>query len=299
MNERGHFRQYESIKFPKEHLKVIEGVNHIINEYEAQGFSLTLRQIYYQFVARDWMDNNDLKYKWLGGIVSRGRMAGLISWTAIEDRGRNLRGYTTFESPKEAVKDARDSYKIDMWQNQPFRVEVWVEKAALEGVIGQMCNKLRVDFFATRGYNSQSEQWEAGRRFARYIQKGQRPIVFHLGDHDPSGLDMTRDNRERLSIFAGMPIMVQRLALNMDQIERYGPPSAPGKITDGRLKAYEQTHGTDQVWELDALDPKVIHELIEDAVLKVRDQKLWDEMLTKEVSEIRMLDEVLTLLGSE
>lgn len=297
--EKGHFRCYVPKKFNKDHLAVIDGVNHIIEEYEEQGFSLTVRQIYYQFVARDWIVNNDTKYKWLGGIISDARLAGLISWTAIEDRGRNLRGYQTWDSPRQSMQAARNEYKTDMWQNQPFRVEVWVEKAALEGVIGSMCNKLRVDFFATRGYNSQSEQWQAGQRFADYIRKGQRPIVFHLGDHDPSGLDMTRDNRERLAMFAGMPIMVQRLALNMDQIERYNPPSAPGKITDGRLAAYEREYGTNEVWELDALDPKVIHGLIEDAVLRVRDEKLWEEMLAREVSELRMLDEVLDILGGK
>ncbi len=299
MNETGHFRAYIDKKFSPEHEKIIAAVNHIVEEYESQGFSLTLRQIYYQFVARDWMANKDSEYKRLGNIVSEGRLAGLISWTAIEDRGRNLRGYNTFKSPAEAVRSARAEYKIDMWENQPWRVEVWVEKAALEGVIGSICGKLRVDFFATRGYNSQSEQWQAGQRFARYIQKGQRPIVFHLGDHDPSGIDMTRDNRDRLSIFAGVPITVQRLALNMNQIEKYGPPPNPAKESDGRHRKYVEEYGTYNSWELDALDPKIIHELIESNVNLIRDEKLWDEMLAREVSELRMLDEVIDLMGGK
>lgn len=296
MNEKGHFRSYVPKTFTKAHQEIIAAVNHIIEEYEEQGFSLTLRQIYYQFVARGWIENKDTEYKRLGNIVSDGRLAGLISWTAIEDRGRNLRGYRTWDSPTKAVKEAREDYKIDMWQNQPWRAEVWVEKAALEGVIGSICGKLRVDFFATRGYNSQSEQWQAGQRFANYIRKGQRPIVFHLGDHDPSGLDMTRDNRDRLGLFAGVPVMVQRLALNMDQIEKYDPPPNPAKTTDGRYEAYRQQYG-EESWELDALDPKVIHDLIEDAVLRIRDPKLWGEMLEREVSEIRMLDEIISLMG--
>ena len=81
-------------------------------------------------------------------------MAGLVSWTAIEDRNRTLMGLTTYKSPKEAVQDRRQNYHIDKWEDQPWRPEVWVEKAALEGVIGGICDKLQVDFFATRGYNS-------------------------------------------------------------------------------------------------------------------------------------------------
>lgn len=291
----GHFRCYKDKDFSKAHLEVIRAANHIIEEYEKKGFSLTLRQIYYQFVARGWMPNKQTEYDRLGGIVSEGRMAGLISWTAIEDRNRNLMGTRTYDSPSAAVKETRESYAIDKWENQPWRPEVWVEKAALEGVVGSMCNQLQVDFFACRGYNSQSEQWRAGQRFADYIRKGQRPIVFHLGDHDPSGIDMTRDNRDRLGIFAGTPIMVQRLAMNMPQIEQYDPPPNPAKSTDSRFAEYQAEFG-DSSWELDALDPVVIHDLIEEAVKQVRDEALWDQMLAREVSEIRMLDSVIEML---
>lgn len=292
----GHYRCYRPKKFTKDHIKVIEATNHVVEEYDRKGFMLTVRQIYYQFVARGWMPNKQTEYDRLVGIISEGRLAGLISWTAIEDRNRNLMGTRTFESPKDAIKDRRDNYHIDKWADQPWRPEVWVEKAALEGVVGGMCEKLQVDFFACRGYNSQSEQWRAGQRFARYVQKGQRPIVFHLGDHDPSGLDMTRDNRERLSLFAGIPVMVQRLALNMPQIEQYNPPPNPAKKTDSRYEQYSNQYDTDESWELDALDPTVIHQLIESAVLKVRDETKWDQMLAREVSEIRMLDSVIETL---
>lgn len=296
MSDRGHFRCYRPKKFTKDHLKIIEAANHIINEFEAKGFSLTLRQIYYQFVARGWLPNRQTKYDRLGDIISEGRMAGLVSWMAIEDRNRNLMGHSTWDSPREAVKERAGEYKIDMWEDQPWRPEVWVEKAALEGVVGSMCDKLRVNFFACRGYNSQSEQWRAGQRFARYIQKGQRPIVFHLGDHDPSGIDMTRDNRDRLSTFAGMPIIVQRLALNMPQIEEYGPPPNPVKMTDSRVGSYREQFG-DSSWELDALDPTVIHDLIKDAVKQVRDEAKWDAMCEREVAHRRMLDEVISMLA--
>lgn len=292
----GHFRCYKPKKFTTDHMSIIKAANVVIDEYEAKGFSLTLRQIYYQFVARDWIANRQSEYDRLGSIISEGRLAGLISWTAIEDRNRSLMGTNTFASPRDAIQSVRRRYAIDKWQNQPWRAEVWVEKAALEGIVGSICNKLQVDFFACRGYNSQSEQWRAGQRFAGYIQRGQRPIVFHLGDHDPSGLDMTRDNRDRLSMFAGVPILVQRLALNMPQIEEHRPPPNPAKSTDSRFRDYAEQFGTTSSWELDALDPTVIHKLIETAVKQIRDETLWEQMLTREVSEIRMLDAVLETL---
>lgn len=289
-DEGGTYRAYVPKKFNANDLAHIDQANAIIAEYA--GFALTLRQLYYQFVARDLFSNNIKNYNYLGRIISEGRLAGVVSWTAIEDRGRNLMGLRTHKNPAEAIKALRAEYKTDLWKNQIIRPEVWVEKQALEGVIGTICDELRVNFFATKGYNSQSEQWRAGRRFAGYIQKGQRPIVFHFGDHDPSGLDMTRDNRERLAMFAGMEIQVIRLALNMDQIEHWSPPPNPAKVNDPRADAYIARYG-DESWELDALDPAQIQGLIKEAILPFRDPALWSEALAEEARGKDELDIVI------
>jgi len=201
-------------------------------------------------------------------------------------------GLETLAGPADAVKKARADFRLDLWADQPCRPEVWVEKQALEGVVGSICNELRVDFFATKGYNSQSEQWRAGRRFADYIVKGQRPIVFHLGDHDPSGIDMTRDNYTRLSLFAGVPITVIRLALNMDQVEEINPPENPAKVSDPRAAAYIEEYG-DSSWELDALDPRYIHRLIGNAVARFRDQERWNKRLAQEAEGLNELDTII------
>jgi len=285
----GHFVCYVPRKFQAATLEIIETANAIIEEYE--GMPITLRQLYYQFVSRDLAPNETKFYDRLESIISDARLAGLVSWTAIEDRGRNLMGLNTQSSPSGAIKAALTNYRLDLWADQRFRPEVWVEKAALEGVIGQICNTLRVDFFACRGYNSQSEQWRAGRRLAGYISRGQTPIVFHLGDHDPSGIDMTRDNRDRLSLFAGVPIQVTRLALNLPQIAEHRPPPNPAKMTDSRFEDYRKKFG-DLSWELDALRPNLIHDLIEDAVLKIRDEKLWDAALKQENEDKLVLEQM-------
>lgn len=293
----GDFRKYISKEFKPDTLQLIAQASQIADSYEAQGMILTLRQLYYQFVARGLLPNSQASYNRLGSVVSDGRLAGLISWTALEDRNRSLMGLQSFDSPGHLIKSARSNYRIDKWANQPFRPEVWIEKAALEGVIGGICNELQVDFFACRGYNSQSEQWRAGQRFANYIRRGQQPIIFHLGDHDPSGIDMTRDNRDRLTLFAGTPINVQRLALNWDQIERHRPPSNPTKKTDSRATDYVAKFGNES-WELDALEPTMIRSLIRDAVLRVRDDKLWQGMVEEETDDLRVLDSMIEELDN-
>lgn len=295
--DKGTYLQYIPRKFNQRSLDLIGQANNIIQEYEAQNLLLTLRQLYYQFVARGILPNVTESYNLLGRIVNDGRLAGLISWTAIEDRGRDLKGFRYYDSPSDAVKEVRADYKRDLWSDQPWRPEVWIEKAALEGVISSICGYLRVDFFATRGYNSQSEQWQAGQRLARYIRKGQRPIIFHLADHDPEGIDMTRDNRERLSMFTGVPIQVVRLALNMSQIEQYDPPPNFVKPLSPRAAGYRDQYG-DECWELDALDPAVLRDLIRDAVLKIRDESKWSEALTEEAEDLRYLDDIINESGA-
>ncbi len=292
MTDKGVYRCYINKRFGEGNLALIGMSKSILEEYEAQGFQFTLRQLYYKLVARDVIENTVQSYNRLGGLISDARLAGLISWTSIEDRMRSLRGLNTWDTPEGKLQQARHGYRRDLWENQPYRPEVWVEKDAMSDVVGQICNELRVDFFACRGYVSQSEQWRAGKRHADYIARGQMPMIFHLGDHDPSGIDMTRDNRERLSMFAGTQISVTRLALNMNQVDTYKPPPNPAKVTDSRFEDYQKKFG-DESWELDALEPKVIQDLIEGAVLKLRNNQLWQQTLNDEATDIQALNEMI------
>lgn len=262
------------VKFSKGSLEVIAQANAICAEYRAQGFDLTLRQLYYQFVSRDLIANKDTEYKRLGNIVNQARLAGLLDWNYIVDRTRNLRALGHWTSPADIIGSAAASFRTDRWASQKYRPEVWIEKDALVGVIEGVCERNDVPYFSCRGYTSQSEVWAAGQRLARYIRRGQTPIIFHLGDHDPSGKDMTRDITDRLELFMG-GLEVDRLALNWEQIELYEPPPNPAKLTDSRAEGYIQEYG-DESWELDALAPTVIDALIQDAIDNVRDEDAWE-----------------------
>ena len=286
--------EYKSKKFKPESMNIIYTANEIIDEYQDQGFSLTLRQLYYQFVARDYIPNTMRSYKRLGSIINDGRMAGLIDWEAIEDRTRNMKENGHWTNPASMLRTCELAFAIDKWKRQKYAPEVWIEKEALVGVIEPVCNKLDIPYFACRGYVSQSEQWAASRRFLQAAEDGRVPIIFHLGDHDPSGVDMTRDNNDRLNLFVETDgvemgyeveefahVEVDRLALNMDQIRHYNPPPNPAKITDSRAKGYIRTYGRNS-WELDALEPKVIETLIREAVEDIRDEKKWQESLDEE-----------------
>ncbi len=180
---------------------------------------------------------------------------------------------------------------------------MWVEKEALIGIVAHACRDLDVNYFACKGYVSQSEQWAGSRRFKRYAEAGQAVTIVHLGDHDPSGTDMTRDIVDRMRTFQ-VDIEVDRIALNMDQIRLHNPPPNPTKLADSRSKAYVREFGDDS-WELDALDPTTLSGLIRDAVLARRDDGLLQEVLEEEKTHRDLLaklpdrwDEVVEMLNS-
>lgn len=235
--------EYVAKNFRDDSLALIEKINAVIDDYRAQGFSLTLRQVYYQMVARAIIPNNERSYKNLGSLINDARLAGLIDWTAIEDRTRNLRGNSHWNAPSDVIDSAAYSYHVDHWAGQGNYVEVWVEKDALVGIVGQICQRLDVNYFSCRGYVSQSEMWEAARRLYHRSREGKNIVLLHLGDHDPSGRDMSRDILERIKMFGTDDLEFHRLALNMDQIDRYNPPPNPTKLTDSRATGYTDERG--------------------------------------------------------
>lgn len=287
--------QYKDRHFSPSSLTLIDFANSIIDEYAAQGYSLTLRQLYYQFVARDMIQNTVRDYKALGEVVNNARLAGLIDWDSIEDRTRNLRRLTCWQTPAEMVHACAEQFHIDLWEGQDIRMEVWVEKEALAGVVQRAAQERDVAWFCCRGYTSQSEMHVAALRLLAYIHCGLRVIVVHLGDHDPSGIDMSRDIESRIAGFLnrhldGEPgwFSLERIALNMVQIVEFKPPPNPAKTTDSRFRVYRDRYGSDS-WELDAMEPSYLHRIILETIDGYLDPKIYRARQREEAAGRRKL----------
>lgn len=295
---------YRSKNFTKSSLSIIEQANEIFENYVSQGYILTLRQLYYQFVARDLIENLQKNYKRLGNIISDARVAGLVDWDHMEDRTRNLQSMPHWNDPESIIYSAATGYHIDKWEGQTYRPEVWIEKDALSGIIEGPCNENDVPFFSVRGYNSQSEMHDGAMRLQTWREDGQVPVIIHLGDHDPSGIDMTRDIIDRMELFTG-GVEVRRIALNIEQVEQYNPPPNFAKTTDARSEGYIAQFGNES-WELDALEPSVLEDLVRDEINDLRDDDAWEERVEKEKEHKRLLnlvsdrwDEVTEFLGDD
>lgn len=280
-------------KFTPESNRLIALVEGVIVEYQAQGFSLTLRQVYYQMIARDllpdsWASrdtgskNNFRSYKRLGDLISNARNAGMLDWGAIEDRGREVVENTHWTSPGHIVRAAAQQFRVDHWEGQDNYVEVMVEKDALAGILEPVCREMDVRFTANKGYSSSSAMFEAGQRFLQAADEDKILYLLYLGDHDPSGMDMTYDVAGRVALYAeGADLEINRLALNYDQVQRWNPPPNPAKETDSRYAKYVDKYG-DESWELDAIRPDDLANLVRDAIGELIDVDTMRDILSTE-----------------
>lgn len=263
---------------------LISKINSIISEYLAAGYRLTVRQLYYQLVARAIVENTERSYKRIISTVNDGRLAGLIDWDVIEDRTRAFSALARWESGKQRLEFAAHGFHMDMWEGQETRAFVIVEKEALAGVLERACHAYDVPLLAARGYPSATVLREfVIRDLEPAIMEGQRIQILHLGDHDPSGIDMTRDLRERITLFlsgcetdgnASDSFNLERIALNMDQVRALKPPPNPAKVTDSRFDAYRKKFGSES-WELDALQPQFLSDLVQRNIKTYIDDDKW------------------------
>jgi len=274
-------QQFITKKFHRSSLELIQTCEGILDDYERQGFDLTLRQLYYQLVARDLIPNSQQSYSRLGSIVNDARLAGLLDWSMIVDRGRRTVANQHWNNPAEIVRAAARSFRVDHWADQPVHIEVMIEKQALEGILQPVCSDLDVNLTANKGYSSQSFMYRKGRSLRYELNADKAVHLFYLGDHDPSGLDMDRDIEERLTMFSGHPVTVKRLALTYPQIEEFNPPENPAKLTDSRAAEYIAQYGSSS-WELDALEPAALADLVRGEVEALRDPDIYDQTLMRE-----------------
>jgi len=279
---------YREIKMGTKNKERLFKINSIIERYQEGGYTLTLRQLYYQLVVENVIPNKVTEYQKLSILLKEGRMAGIVDWNAIEDRLRFPSKPSSWETPASIMRSVIYSYRNDRQKGQETYLEVWVEKDALSGVLKRVTEPLGVPIVVNRGYSSATAMHDAYNRFKdAHNYNGQKAVVLYLGDFDPSGLDMIRDIERRIGEFVDggdypdMDFSVVPIALTDEQIKRYNPPKNPAKMKDPRAPEYVRNYGYNS-WEVDALPPEVLHELLDDELRGRMDMDIYDEVLQNE-----------------
>jgi hypothetical protein len=215
-------------------------------------------------------------------MLKKGRMAGIVDWDSIEDRVRVPKIPYWVKDVQDAIDDTISQYRLDRMKEQSKKIEIWVEKDALSSVLYRISSKYHVRLMVNRGYSSVSAMYDASKR----LNSGD--VILYFGDHDPSGMDMIRDIRERMVDFEKI-VEVIPIVLTMEQIRQFNPPPNPAKITDPRAKWYIEKYGHIS-WELDALPPKELISLAENAILDIIDIQKYNHVLEKEKQDIQELE---------
>lgn len=302
--------KFRKVKLSPGNKARLDVINRIITEYQNAGYVLTLRQLYYQLVSRDVIPNQQKEYAKLSSLLKEGRMGGIVDWDAIEDRLRQPYVPNEFEDTKEAIKTIHDVYRLPRMRGQSVRVECWVEKDALSGVLKRVTSKYHVPILVNRGYSSASAMFDSYERFSQAISEDKKVTILYLGDFDPSGLDMIRDIKERTREFLLKDYLENQepedekelgidqrtenflawfensfeivpIALTREQIEEYDPPPNPAKKTDPRAKDFIDREGSTS-WEVDALRPEVLNQILTDAIEERIDLDVYNKLLKEE-----------------
>jgi hypothetical protein len=272
-------------------LKLIETAYKIL---EADN-PMTVRQVYYQLVARHIVDNNRGQYQKVCNALVRARKEDMIPWEWIEDRLRQARTYTGYRDARSFVEAKIDLqyYYRHPWQNQDSLVELWLEKDALSGILGDYANQYYLTLNVGRGYDGWSSIHNAAERYDDYGWV----TILYFGDFDPSGEDMVTSLEKRLYEIDPdcLCINIVKVALTRDDIEKHNLPPDFTKASDTRSKAFIEKHG-DIAVELDALPPAVLRQRVEAAIREHINIKVFEESQKIEAREKAALQKIETSL---
>ncbi|GAH76712.1 unnamed protein product, partial [marine sediment metagenome] len=152
----------------KQSLELLTQVQEIINSYD---FALTLRQIYYQLVARQIIPNEQRYYKKLSRLCVAGRDEGILPEEGFADRLREVDKLSSWSNLNEFMQTVKRSYRKDKWQNQDNHLEIWTEKDALRSVLTEITYKYDVALMVARGQLSRTEVYRTAERYRAKTDK--------------------------------------------------------------------------------------------------------------------------------
>jgi len=270
-------------------VKLIEWAVEIL----AETHPMTVRQVYYQLISRQAIENTRGAYNAVCAALRDARLEGISPWEHIEDRLRRPRCVSMWNDLADFGETVRRSYRRNVWNTQPVLLEAWLEKDALSGIFEEVLKPYGVTLNVGRGYDGWSSIHAAAERYGNGDGSCDLPpvSVIYFGDHDPSGEDMLRSLRERLAVLGSHPEIV-KVAILHEDIERYDLPPDFAKKTDTRAKGFIETHG-DQAVELDALPAAVLRQRLKDAVEARMDLKALAAVRRTEKADLRRLDRLL------
>lgn len=292
---------------------LVEWSIQVCQEYREKGYLLTLRQLYYQGVARKRLPSGQKSYKHLMDVLSTARERGTFPLWALVDRTRRVHPgeFTRNDANVDRALDraAREVQTAagrllgrGRWFAQDVHLSVWFEKEALAGIFEGVCAEEGVTCFSIRGDPSHPALYEWLQHAAAvhgvgdaskgwrdqwgqaHSGRAKRSIVLYFGDHDPTGIRIPRSAEITTRIFMGhmgltFPLEFRRVGITLDQARALDLPPFPAKESAGKdYESYVAEFDTTDAWELDALSPETLEDLVRQECRKHFDGALFERL---------------------
>ena len=226
-------------------------------------------------------------------LLKEARERGIIPWEWIVDETRALERRPSWDDPGHFVATVSRAYRRDFWTQQPKRVEVWSEKGTVRGVLAPVLDQYGAGFRVMHGFSGATTVYDVAQD-----NDGRPLIVLYVGDFDPSGMYMSeRDLPDRLVNYGGEHIKLVRIALRREHLDGLPSFSASDKRKDPRYKWFISRFGN-ACWELDALDPNVLRDIVEKAICDEIEPTAWQRCAAVDQAERELLRTVLDSWGA-
>jgi hypothetical protein len=292
------------IKKPKRFRRTNDQIGELRNaiwHIVSQAQPMSVRGAFYQASVRGRVNKTDHGpnngYTPVQRAILQMRREGVMPYSWIVD---NTRWQLKKRSPKSwlhSMKELPSQYNRDLWCDTGLHVEIWVEKDALASVIKPVTDRYDVGLFVARGYSSESFLEDIARQMKQF---GRTNYIYHLGDHDPSGVNAAETIHEGLKRLAGpgTDITFERLAVLPWQIQQWSLPTRPTKMTDTRAKKFVAKYGPDSC-ELDAIHPNQLRNIVTEAIQRHMSEEQFNELKGIEEDEREYLQKVVRFVEQE
>jgi hypothetical protein len=266
--------------------RLLNSIKTILDGEEGQ---ITIRHLYYRLVGERVIEKTEQAYKGLCSHLSKWRRSGEIAWGAFSDNTRWHIRHRTYGGVEDALRNTVESYRRDLWDTQPYYIEVWVEKDAMASIVSGTANSFGVPVFVARGFASLSSLYAAAGTFKAAVANGKKVIIYHLGDFDPSGVAAGESMLKAFRDDFKVDLKFIRAAVTEEQIEELKLPTRPTKKSDSRTRNWS---GTACV-ELDTMPPAEIRRLVEHCITQHINVHAWDALKRTEELERETLRKIL------
>jgi hypothetical protein len=165
-------------------------------------YAMTLRQLYYALVSAGAIHKNEAAYGQLKRVMRDLREDGSIPWEWLVDHTRSVFAPRTWDGIEDLLTDTASLYRRDLMRQQKVAIQLWAESDSIGSVIAQVADRYTIPTFIGRGYAARGYLWSAAKDAFAAHEADKNVVILHVGDFDPSGVDIFRDVVETLRLYA-------------------------------------------------------------------------------------------------